>query len=31
MPTVLTIDFQGKAIQTGDTVTLRNYTVVRLP
>jgi hypothetical protein len=27
----LTIDFQGKAIQAGDTVTLRNYTVVRLP
>ena len=27
----LTIDFQAKAMQAGDTVNLRNYTVVRLP
>jgi hypothetical protein len=27
----LTIDFPGKVSQAGDTVTLRNYTVVRLP
>jgi hypothetical protein len=27
----LTIDFPGKVIQAGETVTLRNYTVVRLP
>ena len=29
--TGLTVDFQGKVIQAGETVTLRNYTVVRLP
>jgi hypothetical protein len=29
--TGLTVDFQGKVVQTGETVTLRNYTVVRLP
>jgi hypothetical protein len=29
--TGITIDFQGKVIQAGETVTLRNYTVVRLP
>ena len=27
----LTIDFQANPMQAGDTVTLRNYTVVRLP
>ncbi len=27
----LTIDFQGKLAQTGETLTLRNYTVVRFP
>jgi hypothetical protein len=27
----LTIDFQAKMAQAGDTVTLRNYSVVRLP
>jgi hypothetical protein len=27
----LTIDFQGMLAQTGDTLTLANYTVVRLP
>jgi hypothetical protein len=29
--TGLTIDFQGKVIQPGESVTLRNYTVLRLP
>jgi hypothetical protein len=27
----ITIDFQGKLAQAGDTLTLRGYTVVRLP
>jgi hypothetical protein len=27
----LTINFQGKLAQAGDTLTLANYTVVRLP
>jgi hypothetical protein len=27
----VTIDFQGMLAQTGDTVTLGNFTVVRLP
>ena len=27
----LTIDFQGMLAQTGDTLTLANYTVVRFP
>jgi hypothetical protein len=27
----LTIDFQGMLAQTGDTLTLANYTVVRYP
>jgi hypothetical protein len=27
----LTIDFQGKLAQTGDTLTLGNYTVLRFP
>jgi hypothetical protein len=27
----LTLDFQGSVVQPGETVTLRNYTVLRLP
>jgi len=29
--TGLTVDFQGKLAQAGDTLTLVSYTVVRLP